>query len=77
MLDVLTVQEIEMSAGLRGEELEAQFQARFNAPLIQAQVVQAVLEDPALAEQMKRENPAEWARVEARIARMKQIFTSK
>lgn len=73
MLNVLDVQEIEMESVSRVAELEADFQRRFNAPLVEAALVVAVLEDPAAAEQLKREDPEQFERVSRAIKRMQSI----
>lgn len=73
MLDVLTVQEIDLAATFRAEELEAEFQNRFNAPLIRAQLVQAILENPELAQTLQQQAPQQYERVMRQVGRMQAI----
>lgn len=73
MLDILTVQEIELESRLRAGELEAAFQSLYLAPLIRAQLIQDVLSTPGLAEQLKASDPVEYERVMAQIKRMQGI----
>ncbi len=77
MLDVLAVQEIEFDVSRRAAEMEQKFQERYHAPVLRAMLVQAVLEDPALAEALKREKPQEWERISAQIARMQTILRAR
>lgn len=73
MLDILTVQEIEIDSRLRASELEADFQRLYLAPVLRAQLIQDVLSTPGLAEQLKASDPVEYERVMAQIQRMQGI----
>jgi len=73
MIDVLTIQEIELSVQARSAELEDHFQRLYTAPLIRAQLVQDVLEHPELAEGLKTERPQEYDLVMRQIKRMQAV----
>jgi hypothetical protein len=73
MIDILTLQEIEMNVKAQAALLEEKFQSEFNAPLIRAQLVQDVLAHPELAGLIKREDPNEYERIMQNIKRMKLI----
>ena len=73
MIDVLTIQEIELSVQAQAAELEAHFQRLYTAPLIRAQLVQDVLEHPELAEGLKTERPQEYDLVMRQIKRMQAV----
>lgn len=75
MLNVLDVQEIELGATGQAQALEAEFQMRWNAPLIESALVAAVLEDPDQAEQLKREQPEMFNKISRSIERMKRIVS--
>lgn len=77
MLDVITVQEIELTVEEQAARMEEQFQSAFNAPLIMAQLIQLVLSDPRAAEELKRADPEEYERVVNNIKRMKSIATGR
>lgn len=73
MLNVIDLQEIDIGAQAQVAELEQEFQERFNAPLIEAALVMAVLENPELKAQLKKDDSQQYARVARAIKRMQQI----
>ena len=73
MLNIIDLQEIDIGAQAQVAELEQEFQERFNAPLIEAALVMAVLENPELKAQLKKEDPQQYARVARAIKRMQDI----
>jgi len=77
MIDVLTVQEIEMNVATLAAAREEKFQSAYHAPLIRARLVQDVLENPQAAEILKQADPDEYARVMQNIKRMQSILKAK
>jgi len=77
MLTIVDVEEIELNVKQQAARWESEFQERYHAPILRAQLVIAALSDPAVAEKLQRENPREFERIKRNVLRMRGMVSSQ
>lgn len=77
MLTVIDLDAAMLAAQAQAAEWEADFQARWNGPLLQAQAVMEFLSlSPAEQDEMRSQDPEAFAGLARQVARMKGVMTN-